>query len=180
MAESKRQKNKIQHTIAEHCIPEVSEPLTFWLARDTGAIYFAQADGKTVCLSDLLLHGVAAAPPRHGRDGLSIKGEKGEKGDTVVGPKGGKGDSIVGPAGRDGMNGRSGADCQCATRLATAENRAATAVNAVSDMVARVENLRAEVANMSEQFAALLEVDKRSKQYVTWLLGEVKKRGVKA
>lgn len=103
MAEPKRQRGKIRHTIAEHLIPEQGTYGDVWLARDTNSIWFTARNGVVFCLSDVLDGVVAHTPPRHGRDGEP--GAKGDKGDSIIGPAGKDGQSIIGPQGPKGDRG---------------------------------------------------------------------------
>ena len=129
MASAKRQ--KLHYAIHEASIPEqlgAEHFAEFWVAKDTGQIYFCARNGTMVNLNELLLNAQPVAPPRHGRDGkdgVSIKGDRGERGPagrdgaagrdgvnavgktglqgaSIKGDKGEKGDSIVGPKGDKG------------------------------------------------------------------------------
>ena len=64
MAEPKRQRRKIQHTIAESLIPEQGTFGDVWLAKDTGSIWFTARNGIVFCLSDVL-DGVATGNLAH-------------------------------------------------------------------------------------------------------------------
>jgi hypothetical protein len=119
MAETKRQKNKLHSTITEHLLPEIGVAGDVYFARAEGTVWLATKSGLVVSLSDVLNSVPAHTPPRAGRDGkdgVSIKGDKGDAGRD--GKDGINGRDAVGHVGATGPQGRAGKDCECKTAIA--------------------------------------------------------------
>jgi hypothetical protein len=165
---------KYHISITENALPEnmgTNHFGEFWLARDSGQVYFVSANGVLVNLSEIFLSAKPVCPPRHGRDGKDgiigprgvtgadskvpgPKGDKGEKGDTIKGDKGDRGESIKGDKGDPGPD----------SQTVLADTRAA------------LETLRQQVADIALQCKALRDMNVRSGEYVEFLKSRVAAR----
>jgi hypothetical protein len=92
-------------------------PLCLYVCKDDGSVFYSDAEGNMVCLSDLLLgKGLPVrafpaqgcqGPPGKDSDVPGPRGEQGIPGQSIVGPPG---QTIVGPTGARGERGSDGKD----------------------------------------------------------------------
>lgn len=98
------------------------------------------------------------------------KGETGPAGLSITGPAGrdGKdGKDGVGYAGATGPQGRPGKDCECKTALA--EQRIAGIETSLRDARAETISLKAQLTTLGATVQGLLDVNKRTGEYIEWL-----------
>src|ERR1700687_3657114 len=164
-------REKIHQSLCETLIPEHPGPEhhgEIWVARDKQSFWYVNAQGQTICLSDVLNSLPVHTPPRHGCDGAP--GPKGDKGDSIVGPAGRDGlpgaagrngiDGSVGPQGRPGGEGKDSIAC---------EERVANIETAIRELRAERAAFVKEVAALKADLAGIIDRDKLTGQYMAWL-----------
>jgi len=164
-------RQKFQFVITENVLPEIvgeDHAGEFWFAKDSKQVYFIARNGATINLSELLLNSLPVAPARHGKDGVDgAPGVKGEKGSQGLAGRDGAGKDGVNATGIQGPQGRPGKDCVCRTELA--EQRVAGIETSLRDARAETISLKAQLTTLGATVQGLLDVNKRTGEYIEWL-----------
>ena len=174
-------KFSVKHILAQSCLPGGGDPgrdkapaHTFYVCRDTGAVFVSDAEGALLNISDLLLgKDVVRAFPHTGcagKDGADS---------NVPGPRG--------PAGNDGAPGRNGADSKVPGPVGPAGRgergepgergpAGPDTTEALADARAEIAAYRAEVATFKTILQGLIDREKNTGSYMEWLRAKAAER----
>jgi hypothetical protein len=153
---------------------------TFYVCKDSGAVFVSDAEGALLCISDLLLGKAAVrAFPTHGcagKDGAdsTVPGARGPAGaDGRNGIDGRPGRDAVGSVGPQGVPGKNGVDS-----IASPE-RVQNLETAVRDLRAERATWVSEIAALKAELKALVDMDANKGVYMEWLRTKAQARAEK-